>query len=181
MSPAISPVAPSPTLPLSSRRPSVSFGGFGVRGEKSVCRQTKMRKPILYKRELELPPFRTRPLRVTLGSARGVAAASSPSSSTSSVWTGPRPWPWVARAGPAGRGESWWPGWPWRAPGASEAGGRDSRATGDSGPTLGNRSTGRTGFFSGRGPEAISKTAPEEAVIGKFQIDGLGDLFLRVA
>ena len=31
MSPAISPVAPSPTLPLSSRRPSVSFGGFGVR------------------------------------------------------------------------------------------------------------------------------------------------------
>ena len=32
MSPAISPVAPSPTLPLSSRRPSVSFGGFGLRG-----------------------------------------------------------------------------------------------------------------------------------------------------
>ena len=31
MSPAISPVAPSPTLPLSSRRPSVSFGGFGLR------------------------------------------------------------------------------------------------------------------------------------------------------
>ena len=30
MSPAISPVAPSPTLPLSSRRPSVSFGGFGL-------------------------------------------------------------------------------------------------------------------------------------------------------
>ena len=29
-SPAISPVAPSPTLPLSSRRPSVSFGGFGL-------------------------------------------------------------------------------------------------------------------------------------------------------
>ena len=25
------PVAPSPTLPLSSRRPSVSFGGFGLR------------------------------------------------------------------------------------------------------------------------------------------------------
>ena len=32
MSPAISPVAPSPTLPLSSRRPSVSFGGFGLNG-----------------------------------------------------------------------------------------------------------------------------------------------------
>ena len=31
MSPAISPVAPSPTLPLSSRHPSVSFGGFGLR------------------------------------------------------------------------------------------------------------------------------------------------------
>ena len=31
MSPAISPVAPSPTLPLSSRRPSVSFGGFGLK------------------------------------------------------------------------------------------------------------------------------------------------------
>ena len=28
---AISPVAPSPPLPLSSRRPSVSFGGFGVK------------------------------------------------------------------------------------------------------------------------------------------------------
>ena len=28
---AISPVAPSPPLPLSSRRPSVSFGGFGLR------------------------------------------------------------------------------------------------------------------------------------------------------
>ena len=33
MSPAISPVAPSPTLPLSSRHPSVSFGGFGLSGE----------------------------------------------------------------------------------------------------------------------------------------------------
>ena len=131
MSPAISPVAPSPTLPLSSRRPSVSFGGFGVRGEKSVCRQTKMRKPILYKRELELPPFRTRPLRVTLGSARGVAAASSPlvehverldraevmalGCESGACWQG---------------GDPWWPGWPWRAPGASEAGARDSRATG---------------------------------------------------
>ena len=31
------------------------------------------------------------------------------------------------------------------------------------------------------GPEAIFKTAPEEAVIGDFQIDGLGDLFLRMA
>ena len=28
---AISPVAPSPPPPLSSRRPSVSFGGFGLR------------------------------------------------------------------------------------------------------------------------------------------------------
>ncbi len=37
MSPAISPVAPSPTLPLSSRRPSVSFGGFGVK----VARRTR--------------------------------------------------------------------------------------------------------------------------------------------
>ena len=35
MSPAISPVAPSPTLPLSSRRPSVSFGGFGLRDARS--------------------------------------------------------------------------------------------------------------------------------------------------
>ena len=36
MSPAISPVAPSPTLPLSSRRPSVSFGGFGLRLDADV-------------------------------------------------------------------------------------------------------------------------------------------------
>ena len=27
-----------------------------------MCRQTKMRKPILYERELELPQFRSRPL-----------------------------------------------------------------------------------------------------------------------
>ena len=30
--------------------------------EKGVCRQTKMRKPILYKRRLKLPPFQSRPL-----------------------------------------------------------------------------------------------------------------------
>ena len=36
-SPAISPVAPSPTLPLSSRRPSVSFGGFGLIGLEGIA------------------------------------------------------------------------------------------------------------------------------------------------
>ena len=65
------------------------------------------------------------------------------------LWTGPRPWPGCESGACWQGGWPWWPGWPWRAPGASEAGGRDSGGTGlprtDSGPTLENRSTGRTG------------------------------------
>ena len=71
---------------------------------------------------------------------RGLAAASSPSSSTSSVWTGPSPWPGCKTRGLLGGR-----GWPWRAPGASEAGGRDRGVPGNSDQTLENRSTGRTG------------------------------------
>ena len=58
MCPAISPVAPSPTLPLSSRRPSVSFGGFGFRHSRKVARDNTVK----YRwRTLQLLPGMERP------------------------------------------------------------------------------------------------------------------------
>ena len=40
------------------------------------------------------------------------------------------PWSWLRERGLLAGGWPWWPGRPWRAPGASEAGGRHSRGTG---------------------------------------------------
>ena len=49
MSPAISPVAPSPTLPLSSRHPSVSFGGFGLRDSRWDDREGLLFQGLYYR------------------------------------------------------------------------------------------------------------------------------------
>ena len=56
MSPAISPVAPSPTLPLSSRRPSVSFGGFGFRGKLKTEGTEANARPVKRPQYEPLPP-----------------------------------------------------------------------------------------------------------------------------
>ena len=81
---------------------------------------------------------------VPLGSARVVAAASSPSSSTSSVWTGPSPGLGCES------GACWQGGGPGGRVGLGARRGRRRRAGAirgvlDSGPTPENRSTGRIG------------------------------------
>ena len=95
-----------------------------------MCRQTKMRKPILYEREFKLPPFRPRPLwgtpRVGKGGGGGVLALVEHVERLDRA----EPWSWLRERGLLAGGWPWWPGRPWRAPGASEAGGCHSRGTG---------------------------------------------------
>ena len=95
-----------------------------------MCRQTKMRKPILYKRRFKLPPFRSRPLwgtpRVGKGGGGGVLALVEHVERLDRA----EPWSWLRERGLLAGGWPWWQGRPWRAPGASEAGGRHSRGTG---------------------------------------------------
>ena len=110
-----------------------------------MCRQTKMRKPILYEREFKLPPFRTRPKwgtpRVGKGGGGGVLALVEHVERLDRA----EPWPWLrergllAGGGPGGR------------VGLGARRGRRRRAGAirgvpDSGPTPENRSTGRIGF-----------------------------------
>ena len=71
-----------------------------------MCRQTKMRKPILYKREFKLPPFRSRPLwgtpRVGKGGGGGVLALVEHVERLDRA----EPWPWLRERGLLAEG---WP------------------------------------------------------------------------
>ena len=95
-----------------------------------MCVYMQIPKPILYEREFKLPPFRSRPLwgtpRVGKGGGGGVLALVEHVERLDRA----EPWSWLRERGLLAGGWLWWPGRPWRAPGASEAGGRHSRGTG---------------------------------------------------
>ena len=51
-----------PQIVIEQEPASLRRVGWAEKGKKDVCRQTKMRKPILYERGFKLPPFQSRPL-----------------------------------------------------------------------------------------------------------------------
>ena len=118
-----------PQIVIEQEPASLRRVGWAER-RKNVCVYMQIPKPILYERGFKLPPFRSRPLwgtpRVGKGGGGGVLALVEHVDRLDRA----EPWSWLRERGLLAGGWPWWPGRPWRAPGASEAGGRHSRGTG---------------------------------------------------